>query len=165
MRYRLMLILAAGAAVLAVTGCGGGSSDKTSNTTPAAPATTASTTTAPATTSAVAPAPKDQVAITLKEFTITPTPTSIAAGKVRFAVHNAGNIPHEFVVIKTDKPADGLPVKGNEADESGSVGEVGELAAGASNSVTIKLKPGHYVFICNLPTHYVSGQRVDFTVH
>jgi uncharacterized cupredoxin-like copper-binding protein len=162
MRYRPMLILAAGAAVLAVTGCGGGSSDKGSNTTPAAPATSASTTTA-STTTAATPSPRGQVAITLKEFTITPTPTSIAAGKVRFAVHNAGKIPHEFVVIKTDKPADGL-LKGNEADEAGSVGEVGELPAGASNNVTIKLRPGHYVFICNLPAHYVSGQRVDFTV-
>lgn len=158
MRYRWILILAAGAAAFAGAGCGGGSSNTASNTTPAAAATTAATTTA-----ATTPTSKGRVAITLKEFTITPTPTSIAAGEVTFAVHNAGTIPHEFVVIATNKPAADL-LKGNEADEAGSVGEVGELSAGASNSLTVKLRPGHYAFICNLPGHYAAGQHVDFTV-
>jgi uncharacterized cupredoxin-like copper-binding protein len=163
MRYRSMLILAAGAAALAGAGCGGGSSNTASNTTPAAAATTAATTTAATTPAATTPTSKGRVAITLKEFTITPTPTSIAAGEVTFAVHNAGSIPHEFVVIATNKPAADL-LKGNEADEAGSVGEVGELPAGASNGLTVKLRPGHYAFICNLPGHYASGQHVDFTV-
>ena len=30
--------------------------------------------------------------------------------------------------------------------------------------LTLTLKPGHYVLICNLPAHYKAGQHVDFTV-
>ena len=44
------------------------------------------------------------------------------------------------------------------------VGETGDLAAGASKTITLKLAAGHYALICNLPGHYQAGQHTDFTV-
>jgi uncharacterized cupredoxin-like copper-binding protein len=113
---------------------------------------------------AATPAPlPHKVGIGLKEFKITPTSTQAGAGKVTFNVRNAGTVTHEFVVVKTNKPAGGL-LKGARADESGNVGETGDLAAGSSKNLTLTLKPGHYALICNLPGHYKAGQFADFTV-
>ena len=78
-------------------------------------------------------------------------------------MHNGGNVTHEFVVLKTAKPADQL-LKGARADETGNVGETGDLQAGASKTITLNLKAGHYALICNLAGHYKAGQHTDFTV-
>jgi uncharacterized cupredoxin-like copper-binding protein len=107
---------------------------------------------------------KTRVNVTLTEFKIKPVPTTVAAGKVTFLVKNAGKVEHEFVVIKTKLAPGKLPVSGNEASEKGAVGEVGELAPGKSGRVTLNLKPGKYVFICNLPSHYKLGQYIGFRV-
>jgi uncharacterized cupredoxin-like copper-binding protein len=103
------------------------------------------------------------VPVSLKEFTITPTAKQAAAGKVTFNVKNDGTVTHEFVVLKTNKPAGSL-LKGDRADETGNVGETGDLAVGASKSITLNLPAGHYALICNLPGHYKAGQHTDFTV-
>src|SRR5690349_19183261 len=55
------------------------------------------------TAAAPAPAPSAHIAITLKEFTITPAPAVGRAGRVTFRVHNAGAMRHEFVVLRTNK--------------------------------------------------------------
>jgi uncharacterized cupredoxin-like copper-binding protein len=104
-----------------------------------------------------------KVNVSLKEFSVNPTSSQAGAGKVTFKVHNGGTITHEFVVVKTNKGAGNL-LKGSRADETGNVGETGDLKAGASKSLTLNLKPGHYALICNLPGHYAAGQHVDFTV-
>jgi uncharacterized cupredoxin-like copper-binding protein len=103
------------------------------------------------------------VPVSLKEFSVSPTSTQAAAGKVTFNVKNDGTITHEFVVVKTDNAAGSL-LKGSRADETGNVGETGDLAAGASKSLTLSLPAGHYALICNLPGHYKAGQHTDFTV-
>jgi len=103
------------------------------------------------------------VPVSLKEFSINPTASQAAAGKVTFNVKNDGTVTHEFVVLKTNKAAGSL-LKGSRADETGNVGETGDLAAGASKSVTLTLPAGHYALICNLPGHYKAGQHTDFTV-
>jgi len=104
-----------------------------------------------------------KVNVSLKEFSVNPNASQAASGKVTFKVHNAGTVTHEFVVIKTTRKAADL-LKGARADETGNVGETGDLKAGASKSLTLKLPPGHYALICNLPGHYSAGQHVDFTV-
>jgi uncharacterized cupredoxin-like copper-binding protein len=112
---------------------------------------------------AAAPVASANIAITLKEFTITPSPTVGRAGRVTFRVHNAGTMRHEFVVLRTNKPADSL-LKGDEASEAGNVGEIPGLAPGATKTLRLTLKAGHYALICNMAGHYMAGQRVDFTV-
>jgi uncharacterized cupredoxin-like copper-binding protein len=129
-----------------------------------------SASTAAATPAAAAPAAAaapvanpGKIGVSLKEFSVNPTASQAPAGRVTFNVHNSGTATHEFVVIRTDKPAGSL-LKGAKADETGNVGETGDLSPGASKAVSLNLKSGHYALICNLPGHYASGQHTDFTV-
>lgn len=107
--------------------------------------------------------PAARIGVTLKEFTVKPAPTLGRAGKVTFAVRNAGAVPHEFVVLRTPKAAADL-LRGSEADETGNVGEIGDVQPGEAKTLKLKLTPGHYALICNLPGHYSAGQHADFTV-
>jgi uncharacterized cupredoxin-like copper-binding protein len=113
--------------------------------------------------SAAAPVLSGKVGVSLKEFKVLPTAAQAPSGKVTFNVRNGGTATHEMVVIKTDKPAGSL-LKGARADEAGNVGETGDLSPGASKTLALQLKPGHYALICNLPGHYQAGQHTDFTV-
>lgn len=112
---------------------------------------------------AAAVAPAHRIGVSLREYSIATTAPVGAAGRVRFDVRNAGTMPHEFVVIRTPKPAGSL-LQGAKADETGNVGETGDLEPGQSKTVALTLKPGHYALICNLPGHYKAGQHLDFTV-
>ena len=112
---------------------------------------------------AAAPAPAARIGVTLKEFTVSPTPATGRAGTVTFRVRNAGAVRHEFVVLRTNKAAGDL-LKGSEASEAGNVGEIGDVKPGATKTLRLDLKAGHYALICNLPGHYAAGQRADFVV-
>ena len=153
--FAFMALLLAGATFLAVVFKL--DNTKSGNVSISAPVTNAVSQSAPA------PAPVHKVGVGLHEFAIDTTSSTAAAGRVTFNVRNTGNVTHEFVVLKTAKPADAL-LKGARADESGNVGETGDLKAGASKRLTLNLKPGHYALICNLPGHYKAGQHTDFTV-
>jgi uncharacterized cupredoxin-like copper-binding protein len=109
------------------------------------------------------PSAAAKIAVTLREFSVGPQPAIGRAGRVTFRVRNAGRVKHEFVVLRTAKPASGLK-KGSEADEAGNVGEIGDLPPGATKTLKLALKPGHYALVCNLPGHYLAGQYADFTV-
>jgi uncharacterized cupredoxin-like copper-binding protein len=43
-------------------------------------------------------------------------------------------------------------------------GEVSELNPGATGSLTVALKPGRYLLICNVPGHFASGMWTEFEV-
>ena len=72
--------------------------------------------------------------------------------------------------MQTDLASDKLPVASDapevdeEADELTAVDEVEDIAVGASEELTVDLKAGHYVVICNIPGHYQAGMRTEFTV-
>jgi uncharacterized cupredoxin-like copper-binding protein len=102
--------------------------------------------------------------VTLSEFKVGLTKKSAAHGRVTFVVKNSADFKHELVVIKTSRSASKLPVSGKEASEKGAVGEVEDVAAGKSKKLTLNLKKGHYVLICNIPGHYKSGMHADFNV-
>ena len=70
----------------------------------------------------------------------------------------------DVTMVRLRCPAGAIPLKNGRADESGNVGETGDLAVGKTKSVTLNLKPGHYALICNLPGHYKAGQHTDFRV-
>ena len=103
------------------------------------------------------------VAVSLSEFKIAPATDHVKAGKVTFHVKNTGSAPHEMVVIKTSEDAGALG-SGTRIPENGSVGEASEMPGGASKTLTLNMKPGHYALICNVPSHYQSGMHADFTV-
>jgi uncharacterized cupredoxin-like copper-binding protein len=107
---------------------------------------------------------KNTVAVRLNEFNVIPSVQGAKAGKVTFVLSNKGKLEHEFVVLKTAKPAGSLADKSGEASEAGNVGEVGSVKPGEQKKLTLTLKPGHYSLVCNLPGHYKGGQFVDFYV-
>jgi uncharacterized cupredoxin-like copper-binding protein len=133
---------AAAALALVAAGCGNSTSGATQPSTTASPATA--------------------VKANLSEFKIATSTSDVQAGKVTFTAVNDGKTAHELVVIKTDKAAGDLG-KGSRVSESGSVGEVSDVAPGQTKSNTIDLKPGHYALICNIPGHYMSGMHADLT--
>lgn len=110
---------------------------------------------------------KNAVSVSLNEFNVLPSSQAAPAGKVTFTVKTTGKIEHEFVVLRTARPAGSLlggdhgPTR---ADESGAVGEIGSVKPGETKKLTVTLKKGHYSLLCNLPGHYKSGQYVDFYV-
>ncbi|MEO8475866.1 MAG: plastocyanin/azurin family copper-binding protein [Actinomycetota bacterium] len=114
----------------------------------------------------------EAVAVSLKQWSITPTATTLPSGSITFDVSNEGTIPHEFVVMSTDTLAADFPISSFEGeadrfdeDTAGTnAGETGDMEAGATQALMLDLAPGHYAFVCNLPEHYGQGMHVDFTV-
>jgi len=104
------------------------------------------------------------VPVKLNEFNVLPAKQGARAGKVTFVVKNVGKVEHEFVVLKTIKPAGSLTSHGGEASEAGNVGELASVKPGEQKKLTLTLKAGHYSLLCNLPGHYKAGQFVDFYV-
>jgi len=143
---------------LVVVGCGVATSS------PATAAPSAAASTAPS-------AASGTVTAGLSEYKLELGATSAPAGSVTFDVTNNGKIDHEFVVFKTDLAADKLPLSadGETVDEEGggvtAVDEIAEFGPGTTKSLTVDLPAGHYVLICNVPTHYTSGIRAEFTTN
>jgi uncharacterized cupredoxin-like copper-binding protein len=109
----------------------------------------------------------DTVTATLTDMHISIDRTSVSEGPVTFVVKNNGAVIHEFDVIRTDLPQDKLPADPNQpgkVDETGNVGETGEINPGESQTFTVTLPAGHYVIMCNEAGHYAAGMHLDFTV-
>jgi uncharacterized cupredoxin-like copper-binding protein len=102
--------------------------------------------------------------VTLSEFKVSPSPKSVTHGKITFTAKNKGSMEHYLIVIKTSTAASKLKVTNNRASEKGRVGKVDDIAAGTSKKITLNLKKGHYVLLCNIPGHYKAGMHSDFTV-
>ena len=94
---------------------------------------------------------------------------SAPAGTVTFAVTNdSKEIVHEMVIVRRPPPGKAMPyvdaeMKVNE-DAAGHMGEVSELEPGKGGSVSITMKPGRYLLVCNIPGHYKAGMWAEFTV-
>jgi len=97
---------------------------------------------------------------------------SVAAGSVTFVVTNEGQKEHEFLVIKTDTPAGEIPLLAvpdgeHDFDEEAAgevIDEIGSIAAGATEELTVTLETGHYALACNLEGHYAAGMWADLQV-
>ncbi|MET4705790.1 sulfocyanin-like copper-binding protein [Frigoribacterium sp. UYMn621] len=100
----------------------------------------------------------------------------VGHGTVSFLVTNNGSVSHELVVLPLSgsQTVGTRPLSGEtKVEEAGSVGEAsstcgagaGEgIAPGASSWVTLKLAPGRYELVCNLPGHYSAGMYTELTV-
>ena len=150
-------------AVLAVggliAGCGSSSKKDSSSSSSSSPATTAAA--APAT---AAKTTSGGLTVDASEFTFAPPTLSAKAGKVKVTLDNKGQTQHEFVLLKTSTAADKLKVTGGRVSEKDSVGEISETDGGKSASHTFDLEPGTYVYVCNIPGHYMQGMRGTLTV-
>ena len=97
------------------------------------------------------------------------TPGSAPAGIVSFHVTNTSkDTVHEMIVMYLADPTQPLPyiAKDSKVDEdkAGDKGEVSELDPGKSGDLTVALKPGKYLLICNVAGHFVAGMWTEFTV-
>jgi uncharacterized cupredoxin-like copper-binding protein len=108
-----------------------------------------------------------------KDFSISLSPGSTAAGGVTFDIRNDGPSEHEFVVFRSDLSPNQLPTTKDDndvtiVDEEGEglepVDEQEDIAAGDTATLTVDLQPGNYVVVCNLPAHYQQGMHAQFTV-
>lgn len=118
---------------------------------------------APATTEAI---------IEVKEFAIAPKRTRARPGTVIFKVHNAGDVTHQFLVIRSDLPIAELPRKPGNAgvDETQVqvVERINSIPAGGDGEVSVPVEAGTYALICNLfaggVSHYLTGMYTPFEV-
>ncbi len=101
-----------------------------------------------------------------KDFSITLSSSTGTAGPTTFNITNHGPSTHEFVVIQTDDAPDALPVKNGTVDESGLtiVDENESVVPGTTVPLSVDLKAGSYVIICNVSGHYEAGMHTGFTV-
>ena len=122
------------------------------------------------------PAGSTEVRVSLSEWAVTPSVSSVAAGDIYFLVDNLGPVdPHEFVIIRTDLPIDGLPTDDTgfvPEDQIDLVGEIEPFTPASSASGVFNLTPGRYLLICNVveleegewESHYLEGMRAEFIV-
>lgn len=98
----------------------------------------------------------------LTDNAITADRSSVPAGHLVFAIHNAGTVVHELVVVRAGA-ADGLAYETatQRAIATDVVAEREAIVAGATKRLSVDLEPGRYVLICNLPGHYASGMHVS----
>lgn len=171
MHRHLRIALAATFAAAVLGGAAACGSDNSSSSTTSAASTpaTSAATTATTSTAAAAPATKGPtVAVTMgspSEFSLTLAAPSVKAGSVTFTATNTGQMGHQMVVLKTPLAAAKLPLAADgTAKEVGRVGKIADLPAGTTKTLTLPLKAGHYVVLCNLPGHYAGGMRTDLTV-
>lgn len=94
---------------------------------------------------------------------------SVPAGAVTFrAVNQSKDQVHELIVVRSDPAQKVLPYDEKKAEvvekRIKHLGEISDLKPGASGSITLNLKPGSYVLICNQPGHYKAGMTTAFSV-
>jgi uncharacterized cupredoxin-like copper-binding protein len=83
-------------------------------------------------------------------------------------VRNLGAIPHSLAVLQTSRDPGELPVEDSEVqtDARGirEIGTTDEIDAGGEETLTVRLRPGSYALICNVPGHYQSGMYAGLRV-
>lgn len=118
------------------------------------------------------------VTVTLTEYAVALDQPSAPAGKVHFAIENAGGEVHELVVVRSES-IDTLPLDDegllDEAAfaEGDFIGEVEGFPAGETCDGTFELTAGDYVLLCAIveqegdgepSNHLAEGMAVEFTV-
>ena len=95
--------------------------------------------------------------------------TSVKAGQVTFEVTNLSrSIVHEMIVVAVENPNAPLPYDYNTGQipekQVKMLGETEEMQPNAEKTITLDLKPGAYLLICNVPGHYAAGMWTPLTV-
>jgi uncharacterized cupredoxin-like copper-binding protein len=118
------------------------------------------------------------VAITLQDPSVDPSNSGmliktdtmkVKAGRVTLeAVNRSKDLVHEVLVVPAPTDGKELPydIKTNTIIEKRvhSLGEISELKPGARGKLTLNLKPGTYLLLCNQPGHYKAGMSTKLVV-
>jgi uncharacterized cupredoxin-like copper-binding protein len=94
---------------------------------------------------------------------------SVPAGKVTFhSVNRSKDLVHELLVVLPKPGQTVLPYDEKKAEVVESrirvLGEIDDLHPGASGTMTLDLKPGSYILLCNQPGHYKAGMHTKLSV-
>ena len=105
----------------------------------------------------------------IKSMMIKTDQQSVKAGPVTFMVSNdSKNLVHEMLVVSVADPKTPLPYdrKDDRVIESKikDLGEASDLPPGRKKTLTLTLKPGDYILMCNQPAHYEAGMTANLTV-
>jgi uncharacterized cupredoxin-like copper-binding protein len=110
------------------------------------------------------------VNVRLEDFKVQQDMAVVPAGTVSFRVLNQGPTSHEFIVVRTDRAPDKLPLQrdGLTVNEEGPgvdlVDDIGGLDIDDRQTLDLRLAPGHYVLYCNFEGHYLGGMYAALTV-
>ena len=105
----------------------------------------------------------------IKSMMLKADQTTVKAGPVKFLVSNdSKTLVHEMIVVSVANPNVALPYdkKDGRVIESKikDLGEASDLPPQTKKTLTLTLKPGDYILMCNQPDHYKNGMRVNLTV-
>lgn len=95
--------------------------------------------------------------------------SSMKAGPATFTISNNGTTQHELLIFKSELDAAAYPTNaaGDIVEEGAGITLVSDGAnidPAGSQSRTVDLKPGKYLFVCNLPAHFKQGMFTVVTV-
>jgi hypothetical protein len=120
--------------------------------------------------SAAAPSasPASGATISLTEWKVTVGGT-IKAGKTDLTITNVGVAPHELLVFKSDLDPSAYPTDaaGDIKEEGAGVKLVSDgdnIDPAGSQTLSIDLAPGKYIFVCNIAGHFKQGMFTVVTV-
>ena len=94
---------------------------------------------------------------------------TVPAGPITFAVTNRSkSVTHELLVVKLSSQDTKLPY--DEKDSKVIDGKLtkivdsDDIKPGVRKMITVVMKPGDYLLICNQAGHYLAGMRTNLTV-
>ncbi|MQA01148.1 MAG: hypothetical protein GEU80_17835 [Dehalococcoidia bacterium] len=105
------------------------------------------------------------IMVVYKGMAVEPDARVAPAGTVRFVVINEADGPHNFLVVRTERPVE-LPMSGGHIDESAVdvTGKLEPIAPGDGGEGVFELDPGRYVLLCNTGGHYSVSTGLELTV-
>jgi len=171
-RLGILWFVIAGLALVTI-GCtsAGGTSNWTyppeaSQSSAAAPSSAASV--SPAVSAPASVTPAGGTTVTLTEWSVTVGGT-IKSGKTDLAISNVGAAPHELLIFKSNLEPAAYPTDaaGDIKEEGAGVKLVSDgdnIDPGGSQTRSIDLAPGKYLFVCNIPGHFKQGMFTVVTV-
>jgi uncharacterized cupredoxin-like copper-binding protein len=111
------------------------------------------------------------VNVLLEDFKVQEDAAVVPAGTVSFRIRNQGPTTHEYIVVRTDRAPDKLPLQrdgltvNEEAPGIDLLDEAEGLDIDDRQTLVLDLAAGHYVMYCNLEGHYLGGMHAALTVH
>ncbi len=94
---------------------------------------------------------------------------SVKAGDITFDVTNwSRSVVHEVIIVAVDNADAPIPYDYNKLqvpeEQVKVVADSGELAPSVSKTLAVKLSPGSYLLLCNVPGHFAAGMSIPLTV-
>ena len=167
-RLRIALVAVAIAAVSAACASSGAPASQPATAATAAAPASAAPAAAPSVAAVASASAATAPSVSLTEWKVVVTGT-IKAGKTDLTIKDVGVAPHEMLVFKSDLAASAYPLDkaGNIIEDGAGINLISDgenIDAGGTQTRTVDLAPGKYLFVCNIPGHFKQGMFTVVTV-